>query len=82
MVRSNTIKKVNLSNLRVIASAGETLSTKIGRIISIYGMTELGGSISVHNEEKCGLNNYVGKVKMETQMIVIDDQGNHWVPIN
>lgn len=90
MMKHEMISKVDLSNIRLVITTGEHLSAKVandfmkfvpnGRIASLYGMTDMGGSICDASDDKAGLNNYVGKVRGGMEMIVIDDQGNHVGP--
>lgn len=85
MIKSKTIQRVNLDNLRRVASTGEHMSIKMasdlqkyipnGTVISTYGISDIGGGLTDCSDLKGFVHQLVGKVRRGFEFIVIDEKG-------
>lgn len=86
MIKSETIQKVNLDNLIIVASTGEHMSIKMasdlqkyipnGMITSAYGISDVGMALTEPSELEGFVHQLVGRVRSGVEFIVVDDEGN------
>lgn len=88
-IKSETLKKVDLSNILYILSGGQHLSVKIaeefqkyipnGKVISMYGMSDVGVPVTtaLQNESPKGS---VGHLSVNMKLRVVDEQGKNVGP--
>ncbi|XP_063706134.1 uncharacterized protein LOC134835194 [Culicoides brevitarsis] len=90
MIKSDVIKSVNLEEALLIISVGEHMSIKMaedlqkyipnGTIISMYGISDLGGIVCEPSEKEDFVDNVVGKVRSGTEYVVLDENGDRLGP--
>lgn len=90
MIKSELIKKVDLSEMLIVMSTGHHLSVKLaaefqeyipnGVVYSAYGNSEFGGGITDASDLDPDVPSLVGKVKKNFRYCVIDEEGNRLGP--
>ncbi|XP_063703826.1 uncharacterized protein LOC134833441 [Culicoides brevitarsis] len=90
MIKSRTIKTVNLEALKRVASTGEHMSIKMAQdlqkyipkatILSCYGISDVGGGLTDCSDMKAFVHQLVGKIRRGFEFIVIDDNGKRLGP--
>lgn len=90
MLKTDTIKKVDLSELLFVMSAGQHLSSKLakefqeyipnGILLSLYGNSEFGGGTAEPSDLDPDTPGLVGKVKKNFKYYVLNEAGNRLAP--
>ncbi|XP_063703556.1 uncharacterized protein LOC134833232 [Culicoides brevitarsis] len=90
ILKSETIKKVDLSSLVIVVSSGHHLSPELNRqfqeyvpngiILSVYGTSELGGGTTEASQLDPDTPNLVGRVKQNFQYYVLNEEGERVGP--
>ncbi|XP_063709579.1 uncharacterized protein LOC134838065 [Culicoides brevitarsis] len=84
MLKSETLKSVNLENLLFTGCVGQHMSAKMaselqsylpnGVITSIYGISDIGGAITEPSDLKGHVHQLVGKVRRGLEIVVLDEK--------